>query len=147
MDIDAISGDVVDSAVRIHKKLGPGLLESVYETVLAADLERRGHKVDRQKAVDIEFEGLFFPAAFRIDILVDETLVLEIKSVESFTRAHAKQLLTYLRLTGQPGPMRAAQRSSKGASPGNTGEPASTGGEMSHKRRFMSWHDSAKAFS
>ncbi len=102
MDIDAISGDVVDSAVRIHKKLGPGLLESVYETVLAADLERRGHKVDRQKAVDIEFEGLFFPAAFRIDILVDETLVLEIKSVESFTRAHAKQLLTYLRLTGQP---------------------------------------------
>jgi len=100
--IDEVSGDVVDAAIGIHKELGPGLLESVYETVLAASLERRGYKVDRQVPVDIEYDGMRFPGAFKIDLLVDDRLVLEIKSVENFGRAHAKQLLTYLRLTRQP---------------------------------------------
>jgi iron complex transport system substrate-binding protein len=101
-DIDAISGDVVDIALRLHRELGPGLLESVYETVLAAKLEKVGYKVRRQQPIDIEFEGLKFEAAFRIDLVVDDCLLVEIKSVERLNGAHAKQLLTYLRLTKQP---------------------------------------------
>ena len=71
-DIDQITGDVLDVAIRLHKELGPGLLESVYETVLAGQLALMGYPVSRQRPVDIEFEGLRFEAAFRIDILVDE---------------------------------------------------------------------------
>jgi iron complex transport system substrate-binding protein len=100
--IDDVSGEVIDAAIRIHRELGPGLLESVYETVLAASLQRSGFVVERQKPVDIEFDGLRFTAAFRIDLLVDEQLLVEIKSVERLNLAHAKQLLTYLRLTKQP---------------------------------------------
>ena len=100
--IDDVSGEVIDTAIRIHRELGPGLLESVYETVLAGSLQRSGFVVERQKPVDIEFDGLRFMAAFRIDLLVDEQLLVEIKSVERLNPAHAKQLLTYLRLTKQP---------------------------------------------
>jgi iron complex transport system substrate-binding protein len=101
-DIDAISGDVVDVALRLHRDLGPGLLESVYETILAAKLVAMGYEVARQVAIDIEFEDLRFDAAFRVDLLVDQRLIVEIKSVERLTIVHAKQLLTYLRLTKQP---------------------------------------------
>ena len=100
--IDQISGDVVDQAIRIHRELGPGLLESVYETVLEGALKRAGSKIDRQKPIDIQFDGIVFDKAFRIDLLVDDRLIIEIKSVEHLGRAHAKQLHTYLRLTGQP---------------------------------------------
>jgi len=101
-DIDSISGDVIDISLRLHRELGPGLLEVVYETVLAARLAEMGYEVSRQVAVPIEFEGLRFDAAFRIDLLIDRRLIVEIKSVERFNPAHAKQLLTYLRLMGQP---------------------------------------------
>ena len=101
-DIDQISGDVLNAAIQLHRELGPGLLESVYETVLAAQLCRMGYPVARQHPVDIEFDGLRFEAAFRIDILVDERLLIEIKSVDQLHASHAKQLLTYLRLTKQP---------------------------------------------
>lgn len=101
-DIDQISGDVLDVSLRLHRDLGPGLLESVYEVVLAAKLSDLGYTVSRQHPVDIEFEGLRFASAFRIDLLVDERLIVEIKSVERLTAAHGKQLLTYLRLTKQP---------------------------------------------
>lgn len=101
-DIDEISGAVVDVALRLHRDLGPGLLESVYETVLAGKLVGLGFEVSRQRPVDIVFEGQRFEAAFRIDLLVDHRLIVEIKSVERLTAAHGKQLLTYLRLTGQP---------------------------------------------
>ena len=100
--IDEISGIVVDQLIRIHRELGPGLLESVYELVLAAALERQGIKVDRQKPIDIRFDGLTLPGAFRLDLLVDRRLVVEIKSVERLSNLHAKQLLTYLRLIDQP---------------------------------------------
>lgn len=96
---DQLSRVVVDECIRIHRELGPGLLESVYESVLAAALERRGLEVQRQVAVDITYDGLTIPAAFRIDLLIDECLTLEIKSVDALTNLHAKQLLTYLRLT------------------------------------------------
>ena len=101
-DIDAVSGDVLDVALRLHRDLGPGLLESVYETVLAARLAKMGYAVARQRPIDIEFEGIRIEGAFRIDLLVDERLVIEIKSVDRLMPVHAKQLLTYLRLTGQP---------------------------------------------
>ena len=101
-DIDDVSGDVLDVALRLHRDLGPGLLESVYETVLAGKLAAMGYAVARQRAVDVHFEGLRFEGAFRIDLLVDERLIVEIKSVERLSIAHAKQLLTYLRLAKQP---------------------------------------------
>ena len=98
---DLLRRIVVDECIRIHRDLGPGLLESVYEAVLAAALERRGLYVQRQVPVDISYDGLTIPAAFRIDLLIDRTLTLEIKSVDALTNLHAKQLLTYLRLTGR----------------------------------------------
>ena len=100
--IDQISGDVLDLSIRLHRDLGPGLLESVYESVLAAKLASIGYTVERQRPVDIIFEEMRFQAAFRIDLLVDERVLVEVKSVERLSAAHAKQLLTYLRLTRQP---------------------------------------------
>lgn len=102
VDVEIIAADTVDAALHLHRDLGPGLLESVYEMILAAELVRRGHKVDRQKPVDIEYKGLEFAAAFRIDLLVDDSLIIELKSVERLNAAHAKQLLTYLKLTDRP---------------------------------------------
>jgi iron complex transport system substrate-binding protein len=101
-DIEEVSGDVVDLAYRLHRDLGPGLLESVYEAVMAAKLTKMGYAVVRQQPVDIEYDDLRFEAAFKIDLLVDQRLVVEIKSVERLNAAHGKQLLTYLRLTKQP---------------------------------------------
>ena len=101
-DLESISADVVDVALKLHRELGPGLLESVYETILAGKLGAMGYRVDRQLPIEIEFDGLRFENAFRVDILVEGRLLLEIKSVEQLSRAHAKQLLTYLRLTEQP---------------------------------------------
>ena len=101
-DIDQITGDVLDTALALHRNLGPGLLESVYEIVLAAKLSKMGYQVDRQQPVDIEFEGIRFEAAFRIDLLIDQRVLVEIKSVERLNAAHSKQLLTYLRLMKLP---------------------------------------------
>lgn len=78
------------------------MLESVYETVLASQLASLGYEVERQRSVSIDFEGLHFEAAFRIDLIVGNQLLVEIKSVERLNAVHAKQLLTYLRLTKQP---------------------------------------------
>jgi GxxExxY protein len=101
-DIDEISGQVVDIAIRVHRALGPGLLEHVYEMVLAGKLSEAGLKVERQKPVDILFEGSRFEAAFRIDLLVEGRLIVEVKSVDRLAAVHAKQLLTYLSLCDQP---------------------------------------------
>lgn len=102
MTVDEISHAVVGEAIRIHRELGPGLLESVYELVLAESLARRGFIVARQLPVDIVYDGMSLTGAFRIDLLVERQLVIEVKSVEALTRVHAKQLLTYLRLMKQP---------------------------------------------
>jgi GxxExxY protein len=102
MHIDEISALVINEAIGIHRELGPGLLESVYETVLAGRIEARGLKAARQVPVPLEFDGHFFDAAFRIDILVEGRLILEIKAVEQVSKAHSRQLLTYLRLLKQP---------------------------------------------
>ncbi|ONF97542.1 GxxExxY protein [Sphingomonas jeddahensis] len=101
-DIDAISGDVLDLSIRLHRDLGAGLLESVYETVLAEWLARRGYRIARQRAIDITFDGMHIESAFRIDLLVEERVIIEIKSVDRLLPVHSKQILTYMRLTGQP---------------------------------------------
>ncbi len=101
-DIEAAAADVIDVSLRLHRDLGPGLLESVYETVLASKLAGMGYAVQRQTPVSFAFEGIQFEAAFRVDLMVGGTLLVEIKSVERLNAAHAKQLLTYLRLTEQP---------------------------------------------
>ncbi|WP_017666318.1 GxxExxY protein [Porphyrobacter sp. AAP82] len=102
MDIDRISAAVVDEAIAIHPELGPGLFENGYETVLAGRLEARGFEIARQFPVPLIFDGQIFDPAFRVDILVDQRLVLELKATDQLNKAHAKQLLTYLRLLKQP---------------------------------------------
>ncbi|WP_037531146.1 MULTISPECIES: GxxExxY protein [unclassified Sphingomonas] len=102
VELEAAASDVIDVSLRLHRELGPGLLESVYETVLAAKLTKLGYDVRRQVPVSFEFEELWFEVAFRIDLVIASALLVEIKSVERLNAAHAKQLLTYLRLTKQP---------------------------------------------
>jgi len=97
-DIDEITGLIVDTAYKIHIHLGPGLLESVYEMVLAKELEKQGLKVERQKPVSFEFDGLYFNEGFKVDLLVEDSVVVELKSVEILAPVHSKQVLTYLKL-------------------------------------------------
>ena len=90
---------VVDCAVKLHRSLGPGLLETVYEAVLAKQLERAGLSVQRQVPIPIEFDGLRFDEGFRADLVVNGLVILELKSIEQVHPVHKKQLLTYLKLT------------------------------------------------
>jgi GxxExxY protein len=92
---------VVDAAIAVHRELGPGLLESVYEVVLAFELERRGLKVQRQVPISIEYQGITFNEGFRADMIVEEKVILELKSVERTSAAHRKQAQTYVRLAGR----------------------------------------------
>ena len=96
MTENEISGDIVDAAVKLHQRLGPGLLESAYEMVLAAELARRGHKVERQVSVSFEYEGMVFEDAFRADMLVDGQVVVELKATEQKNPVFPRQLKTYL---------------------------------------------------
>ena len=98
MQENEIGKEVVDAAVKIHQALGPGLLESVYETVLAKELEGRGLSVVRQVAVPITYEHMKFDEGFRADIIVENKVILELKSVEQLNKVHLKQLFTYLKL-------------------------------------------------
>jgi iron complex transport system substrate-binding protein len=98
MEIDDVTGAIVDSAYKIHVGLGPGLLESVYEAVLAKSLERSGLKVERQKAITFNYDGMVFEEGFRVDLLVENAVIVELKSVEKLAPVHRKQVLTYLRL-------------------------------------------------
>jgi GxxExxY protein len=90
---------VVDAAYHVHTKRGPGLLESVYEVVLAHKIEQRGLAIERQVSVPIQYDGLAFDEEFRADMVFKDSVILELKSVESVAFVHKKQLLTYLRLT------------------------------------------------
>lgn len=99
MELDHVTGAVLDASIGIHRELGPGLLESVYALVLAAALERRGLRVQRELPVSFSYDGMHFERAFRIDLLIEECIIVEVKSLEKCGAVHAKQLLTYLRLT------------------------------------------------
>jgi GxxExxY protein len=100
MNENEIGKIIVDAAVAVHRELGPGLLESVYEVIFAYELKKRGLSVDRQVSIPIEYHGIKFDEGFRVDILVENKVIIELKSVESVNKAHKKQVLTYLRLTG-----------------------------------------------
>jgi GxxExxY protein len=102
MHVEELAAIAVDCGINIHKKLGPGLLESVYEAVLAASFIRRGLAIERQKPIPIEFEGIHFGEGFRADLLVEDKLIIEVKSTDRLAPVHGKQLLTYLRLARQP---------------------------------------------
>ena len=99
MTENEIAKIVVDAAIKVHRALGPGLLESVYEIILAHELAKRGLKVERQVPIPIEYNGLKFQEGFRADVVVEEKIIVELKSVENIQPVHKKQLLTYLRLT------------------------------------------------
>jgi GxxExxY protein len=100
MKENGIGTIIVDCALDLHRNLGPGLLETVYEVTLARAHERRGLGVQRQVAVPIEYQGETFSEGFRADLIVGKLVIVELKSIERVTPAHKKQLLTYLRLTG-----------------------------------------------
>ena len=100
MTENQIGTEVVDAAIAVHRELGPGLLEAVYEVVLARELQERGLGVSRQVSVTITYRDMVFEEGFRADIVVEDKVILELKSVERVTPAHKKQVQTYLRLTG-----------------------------------------------
>jgi GxxExxY protein len=90
---------IVDCAVRLHMELGPGLLESVYEVLLVLLLKEAGLRVKRQVSIPIQFRGIQFDEGFRADLVVEDKVILELKSVESVSKAHKKQVLIYLKMT------------------------------------------------
>lgn len=100
MDVEIAASETVDCCFRVFRELGPGLLESVYEVVLCRMLEQRGVPVERQAPVSFTYAGLTFSNLLKIDILVADCLIVELKSVEATLPVHGKQVLTYLRLTG-----------------------------------------------
>ena len=100
MTENEISKLILDSAIAVHRELGPGLLESVYEIVLAYELQQCGLRVDRQVPIAIRYKDMIFDAAFRADLVVEEKVLVELKSVEQISEAHKKQVQTYLRLRG-----------------------------------------------
>jgi GxxExxY protein len=101
MTENEISRQIVDAAFQIHTRLGPGLLESVYEVLMAHELRKRGLRVERQVPVRIAYDGIVFDEGFRADLIVEDLVIVELKSVERTAPVHGKQVLTYLRLTGK----------------------------------------------
>ena len=100
MNENEIGAIIVDQSVHLHQELGPGLLESVYEVLLAHRLRDAGLSVQRQAPIPIEFEGIQFEEGFRADLIVEGKVIIELKSVATVHPAHKKQVLTYLKLTG-----------------------------------------------
>jgi GxxExxY protein len=99
MTENEIAKHIMDAAFLIHRTLGPGLLETVYEVILSKKLQEMGLTVERQATVPIRFEGISFDEGFRADLIVAKKVIVELKSVERMLPVHSKQLLTYLRLT------------------------------------------------
>lgn len=97
-ETNAVTGKIIETSIEIHRNLGPGLLESVYEAVLERKLAQCGFSVRRQVVVPIRYEGLSFDEGFRADLIVSDLVCIELKSVESIAPVHSKQLLTYLKL-------------------------------------------------
>ncbi|MBL0937394.1 MAG: GxxExxY protein [Gemmatimonadaceae bacterium] len=102
MEIDTLTDLVIGEAIRVHRSLGPGLLESSYRQIMAEVLVRRGCEVQTELALDLAFEGIIIPRAYRVDLLIDGVLVVEVKQTERIAPVHRQQLLTYLRLLDLP---------------------------------------------
>ena len=101
MRLSEISGAVVDAAMKVHTALGPGLLESAYEGCLAHELRKRGHEVTIQLSLPVVYDGVSIDAGYRIDLLVDDAVIVELKAVDRIAPVHEAQLLTYLKLSGK----------------------------------------------
>lgn len=93
-----IAKEIVDAAFKIHHSIGPGLLESAYQAILVFELQKRGLYVEAEKPIPIDYEGVHLDAGFRADLIVEDKVIVELKSVEQIAPVHKKQLLTYLRL-------------------------------------------------
>ncbi len=102
MDIEELASIAVDCGFHLHKNLGPGLLESVYEAIMFDQLARRGLNIQRQAPIPIRYDGVKLPEGFRADLLIEGKLLIELKSVERLSPLHGKQVLTYLRLLELP---------------------------------------------
>jgi len=98
--VNQIAKQIVDAAFTVHSKLGPGLLESVYEACLAYEVQKRGLAVERQLILPVHYDGIRLEAGLRLDLLIESCLIVELKAVESLLPVHRAQLLTYLKLTG-----------------------------------------------
>jgi GxxExxY protein len=98
-DLNEISGEIVDASIQVHSALGPGLLESAYQTCLAYELRQRGSTVRTQVAIPIVYKGITVPVGYRVDLVVEESVIVELKTVASLLPIHEAQLLTYLRLS------------------------------------------------
>ena len=97
--IEAVGRDVVDAGLKVHRTLGAGLRESAYETCLAFELESRGLRVARQSSLPVVYEGRQLDAGYRLDLLVEDSVIVEVKAVEALSRLHEAQIITYLRLS------------------------------------------------
>lgn len=99
-DVERTAADLVDSAVKVHRSLGPGLLESAYQACLAHEMTARGHSVKTEVILPISYEGLSIDRGYRLDMLINDHLLVENKSVSALTDIHKAQLITYLKLSG-----------------------------------------------
>ena len=102
MDIESIAKQIVDSAIEVHRTLGPGLLESTYQTCLTYELQSRGIKVETEVQQPIHYQNITLDAGYRIDMLIEDTIIIENKTVDQLLPIHQAQLLTYLKLHGSP---------------------------------------------
>ncbi len=100
MEINRISGQIVDAAMRVHSLLGPGLLESAYEACVVHELRRRGYNVLTQVALPVVYDGVKIDTGYRVDLLVEDEVIVELKAVDKLTPLHEAQLLSYLKLSG-----------------------------------------------
>ena len=101
MELNHLTGQIVDSAMKVHTALGPGLLESAYEKCLLFELHRRDIRAEAQVELPIHYDGIVIDAGYRLDLLVDEAVIVELKAVDSVTELHKAQLLSYLKLSGK----------------------------------------------
>lgn len=97
--LNLISHDIIGAAFKVHSSLGPGLLESTYEVCLEYELLKLGYKVERQKSLPVNYEGIKLDAGYRIDLLVEDSVIVELKSVDDILPIHSAQLMTYLKLS------------------------------------------------
>ena len=101
MDINEITGTIIDGAMKVHSALGPGLLESAYEACLVHELSKRGLKVQSQVGLPVSYDGVEIDVGYRIDVLVEDVVIVELKAVSAVAPIHEAQLLSYLRLSGK----------------------------------------------
>ena len=102
MDINNITGQIVDAAMKVHTALGPGLLESAYEACLAHELKKRGFSIERQKEMPVEYDGILIDIGYRLNLLVNDKVVVELKAVSEVAPIHEAQILSYLKLGKKP---------------------------------------------